>query len=317
MSSKKIKLTEPNCKTEFAVIANFRRSLADSIANIVESCNDRGCHTHIEYHPIPSIHGTIEIINRLREIVFPGYFGQGKLDPVNMKYNMGQAVSTVFDLLAEQISNSIRHDCFRYDNPCSDCQEQGQQKALALLDAIPSIRKKLAGDVLATFESDPAAKSIDEIVFCYPGMLAITVYRIAHRLFELNVPLLPRTMAEYAHSATGIDIHPGAEIGDRFVIDHGTGIVIGETTVIGDNVRLYQGVTLGAHSLPKDAGKHLKGEKRHPTIDDDVIIYSSATILGGDTVIGARSIVGGNVWLTQSVPPDTKVILEAPKLVYN
>ena len=172
-------------------------------------------------------------------------------------------------------------------------------------------------DVRAAFEGDPAAKSYDEIIFSYPGIYAITVYRAAHLLYTLNVPLLPRIMTEHAHSVTGIDIHPGAQIGDSFVIDHGTGVVIGETTIIGDNVRIYQGVTLGALSLPKGAGEKLRGRKRHPTIEDDVIIYSGATILGGDTVIGTRSIIGGNVWITKSVPADTTVLLETPRLVYK
>ena len=188
---------------------------------------------------------------------------------------------------------------------------------MALLEAIPSIRKILATDVLAAYEGDPAAKSHDEIIFSYPGLYALMVYRVAHKLYEYEVPLLPRIMTEYAHSMTGIDIHPGAEIGERFVIDHGTGVVVGETTVIGRNVRIYQGVTLGALSLPKDAGQELRGKRRHPTIEDDVIIYSGATILGGDTVIGARSVIGGNVWITESVPPDTKVLMETPRLVYR
>jgi serine O-acetyltransferase len=175
----------------------------------------------------------------------------------------------------------------------------------------------LATDVDAAYEGDPAAKSYDEIVFSYPGIFAISVYRIAHQLFEQQIPLLPRIMTEYAHSVTGIDIHPGAQIGERFFIDHGTGVVIGETTVIGNKVRIYQGVTLGALSLPKDAGERLRGQKRHPTIEGDVIIYAGATILGGETVIGARSVIGGNVWITESVPPDTKVLLEEPRLIYK
>lgn len=179
------------------------------------------------------------------------------------------------------------------------------------------MRKILATDVRAVYEGDPAAKGYDEIIFSYPGIFAVTVHRIAHKLFEFKVPLLPRIMSEHAHSVTGIDIHPGAEIGERFCIDHGTGVVIGETTKIGKNVRIYQGVTLGALSLPKDAGEKLRGKKRHPTIEDDVIIYSGATILGGDTVIGARSVIGGNVWLTESVPPDTKVIMETPRLIFK
>jgi serine O-acetyltransferase len=220
-------------------------------------------------------------------------------------------------MLCEQICHSIRHDCWRYDQPCSDCDEQGHRLALQLLEAIPGLRKALAADVRATYEGDPAAKSIDEIIFSYPGILAITVYRIAHLLLNFGVPLLPRIMTEYAHSTTGIDIHPAATIGKSFVIDHGTGVVIGETTVIGNNVRIYQGVTLGALSIPKGASDEFRGKKRHPTIEDDVIIYSGATILGGETIIGARSVIGGNVWLTESVPPDTTVVIETPRLIYK
>jgi serine O-acetyltransferase len=259
----------------------------------------------------------VEIINRLKEIVFPGYFNSTRLHPVNLKYMIGQTVSLVYDLLSEQITNSIRHDCIRYDQPCHYCSEKGQEAALAFLNTIPRMRKTLSKDVMATFDGDPAARSYDEIIFSYPGIQAITIYRFAHRLYELGIPILPRTMTEVAHSQTGIDIHPGAKIGERFVIDHGTGIVIGETTIIGSNVRLYQGVTLGAHSLPANAGSRLKDIKRHPTIKDDVIIYSGATILGGDTIIGERSVVGGNVWLTESIPPDTKVIMKTPELIYN
>jgi serine O-acetyltransferase len=230
---------------------------------------------------------------------------------------MGQSTATVFDMLSDQIGLSIRHDCFRYDQPCSDCAEQGHRLALKLLDEVPSIRKILSTDVAASYDGDPAAKSYDEIIFSYPGIYATAIFRVAHKLFEYGVPLLPRIMTEYAHSVTGIDIHPGAEIGESFVIDHGTGVVIGETTHIGKSVRIYQGVTLGALSIPKDSGNQFRGKKRHPTIEDDVIIYAGATILGGDTVIGARSVIGGNVWLTQSIPPDTTVILESPRLSYK
>jgi serine O-acetyltransferase len=185
------------------------------------------------------------------------------------------------------------------------------------MQELPALRELLATDVRAAYEGDPAAKSYDEIIFSYPGLFAITVYRIAHQLFEQKISLIPRIMSEYAHGLTGIDIHPGAHIGDSFFIDHGTGVVIGETTEIGNHVRLYQGVTLGALSLPRDAGERLRNRKRHPTIEDDVIIYAGATILGGDTVIGARSVIGGNVWITESVPPDTKVFLKRPELVYR
>ena len=308
---------KPSCRIDAESLNRFKEQLPDIAENIIESCYDKACYTHIDYEPIPSEGYVVDIINKLKEILFPGYFTREKIDPVNLKYYMGQSVSVLFDMLSVQIAHSIRHDCFRYDLPCSECEEQGQKIALNLLESIPLLRKILATDVRAVYEGDPAAKSHDEIIFSYPGVFAVTVHRVAHKLFELKVPLLPRIMSEHAHSLTGIDIHPGADIGESFVIDHGTGVVIGETTVIGKNVRIYQGVTLGALSLPKNAGERLRGKKRHPTIEDDVIVYSGATILGGNTVIGARSVIGGNVWITESVPPDTKVIMETPKLVYK
>jgi serine O-acetyltransferase len=291
--------------------------LPEIAEEIIDTCNNQECYTHVDFEPIPSRESVIEIIDRLREILFPGYFTRGKLDPVNLRYSVGKSAATLFDMLAEQISLSIRHECFRYSQPCTDCEEQGHQVALRLLEEIPEIRRVMATDVKASYEGDPAAKSFDEIIFSYPGIYAIAVYRVAHQLFKCDVPLLPRIMTEYAHSVTGIDIHPGAEIGESFVIDHGTGVVIGETTNIGKNVRIYQSVTLGALSIPRNSGDEYRGKKRHPTIEDDVIIYSGATILGGDTVIGARSVVGGNVWLTQSIPPDTTVSLESPRLTYK
>jgi len=305
------------CKTDEHNLSQLRSQLPRIAEEIIESCNDRECYTHVDYEPIPSRECVIEIIDRLREILFPGYFTRGKLDPVNLRYSMGKSAATLFDMLSEQIGLSIRHDCFRYEQPCTECEEQGHRLALELLKEIPSIRKTLATDVAASYDGDPAAKSYDEIIFSYPGIFAVAVYRIAHRLFEFGVPLLPRIMTEYAHSVTGIDIHPGAEIGESFVIDHGTGVVIGETTKIGKCVRIYQSVTLGALSIPKDSGDQFRGKKRHPTIEDDVIIYAGATILGGNTVIGARSVIGGNVWLTTSVPPDTTVTLESPMLTYK
>ncbi len=305
------------CKIEAEAVTNFREQLPEKADKIIESCGAKECYTHIDNEPIPSKESVIEIINISRDILFPGYFTKGKLDPNNLKYKIGQSTSILFDILSDQITHSIRHDCFRYDQPCSECVNQGHKVALDFLDTVPAIRKTLATDVCATYEGDPAAKSYDEIIFSYPGIYAITIYRVAHILHEMGVPLLPRIMTEYAHSVSGIDIHPCAEIGESFVIDHGTGVVIGETTVIGKNVRIYQGVTLGALSVPKDAEESLRGKKRHPTIEDDVIIYSGATILGGDTVIGARSVIGGNVWLTKSVPPDTKVMMEVPRLIYK
>jgi serine O-acetyltransferase len=308
---------EDTCKLGARELSDYRKRLPRVAEAIIETCSERECHTHIDYEPIPSRRVVIEIINRIRELLFPGYFSREKIDPVTLRYSVGQAAAATFDLLAEQICRSIRHDCFRYDQPCTDCENRGHELALKLLEDIPVIRRILATDVRATYDGDPAARSHDEIIFSYPGVYAIAVYRVAHRLFELAVPLLPRIMTEHAHSITGIDIHPGAEIDESFVIDHGTGVVIGETTRIGKNVRIYQGVTLGALSLPRDAGDQYRGKKRHPTIEDDVIIYSGATILGGETVIGARSVIGGNVWLTESVPPDTMVIMESPRLRYK
>jgi serine O-acetyltransferase len=192
------------------------------------------------------------------------------------------------------------------------------EKIIAFLLRIPSIREKITGDVTASYEGDPAARSFDEIILSYPGLAAIAVYRVSHELHLLSIPLIPRIMTEYAHSKTGIDIHPGARIGDNFFIDHGTGVVIGETTIIGNNVRIYQGVTLGALSFRKDKdGRVIKGGKRHPTIEDNVVIYAGATILGGDTFVGKNSIIGGNVWLLESVPPNTTVTHQQPKLVYK
>ncbi len=308
---------ETNCKTEIDDVSKYRKLLPSIVETIITSCEDKACYTHIDYDPIPSNESVVEIISRFKEILFPGYFNRGKLDPTNLNYRIGQSVSVLFDMLSEQVTNSIRHDCLRYDKECSDCHDRGAGISLEVLESIPVLRRILATDVHATYEGDPAAKSHDEIIFSYPGIFAITVYRIAHMLFKQDVPLFPRIMTEYAHSTTGIDIHPGAEIGESFVIDHGTGIVIGETTKIGKNVRIYQGVTLGAHSLQKDAGDLYRGAKRHPSIEDDVIIYAGTTVLGGETRIGARSVIGGNVWITKSVPPDTKVVIEEPKLIFK
>lgn len=311
------KISEIECRSEVDFHINFREQLPSITEEIIDSCQGDECFIHIDYEPIPSKEHVVAIIDRFMEILFPGYFNRDKIDPVNLKYNMGQAVSVLFDKLSEQISLGIRHDCLKYSNPCTDCVREGQKIALEVFKGIPQVRRLLSTDVRAAYDGDPAASSHDEIIFSYPGVFAIAVHRLANILYGLKVPLLPRIMSEHAHSVTGIDINPGATIGESFAIDHGTGVVIGETTVIGDNVRIYQGVTLGALSLPKDAGTRLKGMKRHPTIEGDVIIYSGATILGGDTVIGARSVIGGSVWLTESVPPDTKVLMESPRLIYK
>jgi len=304
-----------SCRSETDAVLIYRQQLKTISEAIIQDCSKAECHTHIGFEPIPSRHAVAEIIDRISELLFPGFFSQGRLDPVSFRYAIGQVSTALFDLLSEQISRGIRHECFRLEQECTNCEVRGYEAALQLLAAIPEIRRLLALDIRATFDGDPAAKTTDEIVCSYPGLQAVAIYRVAHRLFQLDVPMLPRMMTERMHGATGIDIHPGAEIGAGFVVDHGTGVVIGETTQIGNDVRVYQGVTLGALSLPKGAGDQYRGVKRHPTIEDDVIIYSGATILGGNTVIGARSVIGGNVWLTESVPPDTMVMIESPRLI--
>ena len=305
------------CTVDVEVLAAYRSRLPQIAQKIIASCSDQQYCNHVDYEPIPSKDAVIKIIDKFLEIIFPGYFSSEKLDPVNLDFNVGQSVIHLFSMLAEQVNSGIRHDCNRLKLTCRECYERGYAISLKVLESVPELRSILATDVQAAFDGDPAARSKDEIIFSYPGIFAITVYRVAHLLYELAVPLLPRIMTEYAHSKTGIDIHPGAHIGERFVIDHGTGVVIGETTLIGNNVRIYQGVTLGALSLTKEECARLRDKKRHPTIEDDVVIYAGATILGGDTVIGARSVVGGNVWLTSSVPPDTRVLMEKPQLIYK
>lgn len=273
--------------------------------------------SHVEPFPIPSMDSIIKLIHQARRILFPGYFTQATLTSSTLEYYLGQETTSFFENLTRQIVSAIRHDCFRLDLPCSRCSDQGHEIALKFVQTLPAIKKSLGKDIRATLEGDPAAQGFDEVIFSYPGLLAITVYRLANLLFRLDVPVIPRIMTEYAHSKTGIDIHPGATIGESFFIDHGTGVVIGETTEIGKRVRIYQGVTLGALSLPRDAGNRYRDIKRHPTIEDDVIVYANTTILGGKTIIGARSVIGGNIWLTESVPPDTKVLLKKPELLYT
>jgi len=305
------------CKEELAASRQHRAEMPAVVEKLVQSCNNEQFFDHVGPEPLPSKEAIIDIIERIRRTLYPGYFDRLCVDNVNVGYYFGQEVTTLFEALSRQIMLAVRHDCIRYNQPCSHCEERGQQVAVDFLKALPSLRLILATDVRAAFEGDPAAKEYDEIIFSYPGLFAITVYRIAHHLHGQGVPLIPRIMTEYAHSLTGIDIHPGAQIGESFFIDHGTGVVVGETTVIGNRVRLYQGVTLGALSLKRDEVEQLRERKRHPTIEDDVIIYSNAAVLGGDTVIGARSVIGGNVWLTDSVPPDTEVFLKKPELIFR
>ena len=305
------------CKLEAKTTQEFREAIPDIVQQLVGSCRREDCFDHVGPEPIPSRDAVIDIIHRAFRLLYPGYFIRKRLDQVSLGYYFGQEAVAFFEVLSHQIALAIRHECLRHNLPCSHCEERGQEDAIRFMQELPKLRSALAKDVRAGFEGDPAAKSYDEIIFSYPGLMAVTVYRLAHQLVHQYVPLMPRIMSEYAHSQTGIDIHPGAHIGESFFIDHGTGVVIGETTEIGDRVRLYQGVTLGALSLPRAAVDSLRAAKRHPTVQDDVIIYAQATILGGDTVIGARAVIGGNTWITASVPPDTKVFLKQPELIYK
>lgn len=264
--------------------------------------------------PIPSRESVIRILEDLEQVLYPGYFGSMPVDRVSFRYYLGAKMNEIYEGFSEQIAKSLRHKCEGAHEVCDLCMRRGREETIRFMRQIPKLRRLLRGDVLAAWENDPAASSIDEIIFSYPGVKAITIYRIAHELYHQEIPVLPRIMTEYAHTITGIDIHPGAHIGEHFFIDHGTGVVIGETCVIGDRVKIYQGVTLGALSLARDeTGELLRNTKRHPTVEDDVTIYSGATILGGRTVIGAGSVIGGNVWLTESIPPGTKVIIEPPR----
>jgi serine O-acetyltransferase len=305
------------CRTEMSSVRDFRLELPAIVDSIVALHDKEDRFRHLGPEPMPARSSVIEIIRRAVSVIYPGYFSPARLDEVNVPYYFGQQVTDLFQLLSDQIAFAIRHDCRRFDLPCTGCESRGQRAAIEFLREIPELQVMLAKDIAAAYEGDPAAKYHDEIIFSYPGLFTVTVYRIAHKLHALEVPLIPRIMSEYAHGQTGIDIHPGVEIGESFFIDHGTGVVIGETTVIGNRVRIYQGVTLGALSLTKEECEALRHRKRHPTIEDDVIIYANATILGGSTVIGARSVIGGNVWLTESVPPDTTVLLKKPELIFK
>jgi serine O-acetyltransferase len=259
--------------------------------------------------PMPSVNVLYDIMETLRAILFPGFFGESKIQTHTLKYHIGKNVDWVYENLSEQIRRGICFGCpNRTSEECEKCKDKAPNITGSFIEKLPEIRNKLESDIQATYNGDPASKSPEEIIFSYPGIRAITNYRIAHTLDKLEVPLLPRIITEMAHSGTGIDIHPKARIGENFVIDHGTGVVIGETCRIGKNVKLYQGVTLGAKSFPLDEkGNPIKGVDRHPIVEDNVVIYAEATILGKVT-IGSDSVIGGNVWLTRSVPPNSKIL---------
>ncbi|HNX26829.1 MAG TPA: serine acetyltransferase [Phycisphaerae bacterium] len=265
---------------------------------------------------LPSRTIIVEILEEIRRLIFPGFFGHKMLTPENVRYHVGNLIIQLSDRMTEQINYCICSSkvCGKCHEP-TVCRQRADQITHDFIRRVPEIRGMLSLDAQAAFDGDPAAKSIDEIIYSYPGYYAVTVYRIAHELLLLGVPLMSRIMSEHAHSVTGTDIHPGAQIGKRFFIDHATGVVIGETCHIGDDVKIYQGVTLGALSFPRDErGRVIKGLQRHPTIEDGVTIYANATILGGQTVIGKGVTVGGNTFITESISADTTVAVKPAEL---
>ncbi len=278
---------------------------------------DKGIN-HIEGPNLPAREAVEEIVVDIINVVFPGYYEKQEISRDEINLYVWEKIVAIYHNLSREIAKSLNSLPEMRSQSDEEITSFAMNKTIAFLSRIPYVREKLTGDVQAAYEGDPAAKNFDEIIISYPGLFAITVYRTAHELYHLEVPLIPRIMSEFAHRSTGIDIHPGAHIENNFFIDHGTGIVIGETTHIGNNVRIYQGVTLGALSFKKDKdGRIVKGGKRHPTIENNVVIYAGATILGGTTVVGKNSIIGGNVWLLESVPPDTTITHQPPNLIYK
>ncbi len=289
-------------------INNTIKKLSDPISY------DKVCHEHRLGEPLPSKISLSKVIEMVREILFPGYFGNTSLRPNTVTHYMGVYIDELYELLSREILAGMCFECI--DEKANKVEKHsGSAKNIAMefIEYLPELRRKLVLDVEATFLNDPAARNQGEVIFCYPAIRAITNYRMAHKLLDLNVPLIPRFISEMAHSETGIDIHPRAQIGESFTIDHGTGVVIGSTCILGNNVKIYQGVTLGAKSFPlDDNGNPIKGIPRHPIVEDDVVIYAGATILGRVT-IGKGSVIGGNVWVTRDLPPDSKVIQSRPR----
>ncbi len=290
------------------------RSIDRIVDEIVESYASIGGINHISGPNLPSMESVVNIIADFESIIFPGYKSADAIRETNLRYCTGETVNRLVRALQAEIFKSL---CFkqRLENPdsggyCSETEtarleamDQAEILTFDILNCVPEVRRRIKLDVEAAYNGDPAARSHEEVILAYPGVEAILIHRVAHEIWLRHVPLIPRMMSEHLHGKTGIDIHPGAQIGDYFFIDHATGVVIGETTRIGNHVKVYQGVTIGALSV----SKRQVGTKRHPTIEDDVTIYAGASILGGDTTIGEGSIIGGNVWITESVPPNSKI----------
>jgi serine O-acetyltransferase len=298
----------------------YKTRFVNAIETITRRVEERGQPLlHGSDRPLPTKREVIAIVRGLQEVIYPGYFGEQALYREYLHGHLGDQLYALSRRLEAEVDKAL----------CSECRApggkalrlpriEGREAVAAFLERLPEVMDLIAADVVAAYEGDPAATCLEEIILAYPGVKAIFTYRIAHLLHVLGVPLVPRIMTEFAHNETGVDIHPGAVIGREFFIDHGTGVVVGETTVIGDRVKLYQGVTLGALSFPRDGrGALVRGKKRHPTLEDDVVVYAGATILGGATVVGKGSVIGGNVWLTTSVPPHSRVTLSRDQLAYE
>ena len=304
---------QPGDQVGGSVGGPYKERLPEVVDAIMGTLEDRGTVDHVCTYALPHQEVIVLTIDLLSRLLFPGYFGEKAMHRANLKFHLGETANVAFDLLCEEIVKCLLHAHRESSEQTPEsCVEQAQRHAFDLLGKFPALIEMLDADVQAAYLGDPAATGNDEIVICYPGFRAVLIYRIAHELHAQGVPLLPRIMTEYAHRVSGIDIHPGAAIGRNFFIDHGTGVVIGETSEIGENVKMYQGVTLGALSFPTDEhGDLRRGFKRHPTIEGGVVIYANTTILGAVT-IGEGSVIGGNVFLTDSVEPYSKVTREGP-----
>lgn len=287
---------------------NSKKTL-EAIKELADTGNiQEVCHKQTHNNPMPSVEVLKEIVMLIRSVLFPGYFGDAGVNSKTMLYHIGVNIDKLQLLLQMQIKAGLCFESRSEEQICAEIERIAEEKTIAFISQLPEIRERLYTDIIAAYNGDPAAKSFGEVIFCYPGIRAISSYRIANALLHLEVPLIPRIISEMAHSETGIDIHPGATIGEYFTIDHGTGVVIGETSRIGKNVKMYQGVTLGARSFPLDEqGNPIKGIDRHPKIGDNVIIYSNSTILGNITV-GDGAVIGGNIWVDQDVKPGAKLV---------
>src|SRR5208337_4241235 len=295
------------------------KGLSKLVDEMVASYEKFGGMDHLTGRDLPSKEVVVEVLEDLFTILFPGYLGKEEITKANIQYYLGTKLNSVYVRLTGEVEKSLKYICRKVGTcPQDVCQSRAQIVVKELLEKLPEIRSMLSGDIQGAYKGDPAAVSTDEVILSYPCVLAITTYRIAHVLYLDGVPLIPRIMSEHIHSLTGIDIHPGARIGKNFFIDHGTGVVIGETTEIGDNVKLYQGVTLGALSFAKDEeGNIIKGRKRHPTIGNNVVIYSGATILGPNAVVGDDVVIGGNVWITSPIAAGTRITITPPEQNYK